>query len=223
MSKSILIKVLGGLLFCLPLSGCSNPFGGKSFEDDPWFLGFCAPAYMNVYIETADVLDINGHLTRRAGSGIASVQEWPNLQADPKGWISCNGGGKGRDVRGADLPREIYVRWQSLVEPQTYYAYIPIPESARQIMLKGEQVHCKGTGRNFTDYRDYVGIGLAPGGIIKVWLTGQCSKPIEIGRLQGKVIEEGPDRGKNEGRYAYPLTPASRAYIEKFGIPYGSW
>ncbi|MGY2184493.1 DUF2931 family protein, partial [Pseudomonas agarici] len=29
--------------------------------------------------------------------------------------------------------------------------------------------------------------------------------------------------GKNDGRYALPLKPAAKEYIEKYGIPYGSW
>ena len=223
MNKFGVLKTLGCLLLSLPLSGCTNPFGGRSYEEDPWFLGFCAPAYMEVWIETADVLDINGRLTRRAGSGITSMQEWPNFKANPKGWVSCNGGGAGRHVRGADLPREIYVRWQSLAEPQTYYAYIPIPESAREIMRKGEpNTYCGGTGETITEYRDNLGIGLAPGGIIKVWLGAPCLKAVEIMRLQGKIIEEGPYMGESNGKYR-PLSKVPKAYVDKFGIPYGSW
>ncbi len=33
----------------------------------------------------------------------------------------------------------------------------------------------------------------------------------------------GPSQGKNQGRYAYPVSEKSKRYIEKFGIPYESW
>jgi hypothetical protein len=43
-----------------------------------WYLGFSAPDYMEVWIETADVVDIQDRVFQRAGSGIASMQSPPN-------------------------------------------------------------------------------------------------------------------------------------------------
>ena len=56
-----------------------------------------------------------------------------------------------------------------MAEPQTYKAFIKIPDSVRQIMLKGERVFCRADGKWITDYRNMMVIGLAPGGIAKVW------------------------------------------------------
>lgn len=210
------------LLFGLLFTGDSQSFA-QTGKELPWFLGFSAPAYMEVWIETADVVDIQERVFRGAGGGIASVPRPPNNQGIARGWASSNGGGKGRHVTGADLPRLIYVRWQSLAEPQTYEAYIVIPESAREIMRRPEKAFCRADGKWITDYRDDIGIGLAPGGIAKVWLGGPCLKAVEILRVVGNVNSQGPSQGKNEGRYALPLEPESKAYIEKFGIPYGSW
>ena len=216
------IKTCTGLLFGLLLSGCTQSIA-QSSNDLPWFLGFGAPAYMEVWIETADVVDIRERVFRGAGGGIASVPRPSNNRGIARGWVSSNGGGKGRHMTGADLPRLIYVRWQSLVEPQTYEAYIVIPESAREIMRKPEKAFCRADGKWITDYRDDIGIGLAPGGIAKVWLGGPCLKAVEIARVVGTINKQGPSQGKNEGRYALPLSPESQAYIDKFGIPFGSW
>lgn len=38
-----------------------------------------------------------------------------------------------------------------------------------------------------------------------------------------KVEPLGPDQGNNEGRYAYKVSEKAKRYIERFGIPYGSW
>jgi hypothetical protein len=46
---------------------------------------------------------------------------------------------------------------------------------------------------------------------------------LDVARVQGTVVKEGPDLGRSGGRYALPLEPSSKAYIEKYGIPYGSW
>lgn len=204
------------------LAGCVQDVSHAA-EKQPWFLGFGAPDYMEVWIETADVVDIRERVFRRAGSGIASVQNPVEHKGKPAGWPENPGSGAGRDVIGADLPRLVYVRWQSLAEPQTYEAYIVIPESAREIMRKPEKAFCNFGSEWVTESRKNLVIGLAPGGIAKVWLTGTCLKAIEIARIVGTVNKKGPYQGKNEGRYALPLEPESRAYVEKFGIPYGSW
>ncbi|ANI57454.1 hypothetical protein PDR5_57240 [Pseudomonas sp. DR 5-09] len=178
---------------------------------------------MEVWIETADVVDIRERVFKRAGAGIASVNTPADNKGKPAGWPDSPGSGAGRDVTGADLPRLIYVRWQSLAEPQTYEAYIVIPESAREIMRKPEKAFCRLDGKWITDYRDRIGIGLAPGGIAKVWLGAPCLKSVEITRVEGSIVKQGPYQGKNGGRYALPLSPESKTYIEKYGIPFGSW
>ena len=51
---------------------------------------------------------------------------------------------------------------------------------------------------------------------------GACLKPIEVARVMGSVVKEGPYGGTSSGRH-WPLSDTSKAYIEKYGIPYGSW
>jgi len=166
------------LVLCL--SGCAN--GSElPYEDVPaWRLGFLAPNYMEVWIETADAVDVNDRVFRRAMSGVSAIQTPPNLAGDPRGWPERPGGGAGKHVFGAALPRLIY-------------------------------------------YRNMLTIGLAPGGITKTWLMGPCLEPIEVARVKGEVVKRGPSQGLTDGRYALPLEPESKAYIEKYGIPYDSW
>jgi len=142
---------------------------------------------MEVWIETADVVDINDRLFRGAGSGIPATG-YPrglskgipaHFKGDAKGWFK-DPGGKGRYVTGADLPRLIYVRWQSIAEPQTYEAYIEIPQFARNTMLKDEKAFCGAVGKWKTDYRKLLIVGLAPGGVAKVWLGGPCLQSTEV-------------------------------------------
>ncbi|MEJ5057279.1 MULTISPECIES: DUF2931 family protein [unclassified Pseudomonas] len=217
-----LVKKCAELLFGMVFLTSAQSFAQSSYAET-WSLGFGAPDYMEVWVETADVVDIRERVFRRAGSGIASVFAPSDNKGQPAGWPKSPGRGAGRDVTGADLPRLIYVRWQSLAEPQTYEAYIVIPESARKIMRKPEKAFCRADAKWITDYRDDIGIGLAPGGIAKVWLGGPCLKSVEIARVVGTINKQGPSQGKNKGRYALPLSPESQAYIDKFGIPFGSW
>ena len=223
-----LFKAGCAIALALFLGGCAKDHR-RSLPYDAWSLNFFTPDYMEAWIETADVVDINEHVFRGAGSGIPAMG-YPRalskgipseFRGKPAGWRE-NPGGKGRYVRGADLPRLVYVRWQSMAEPQTYEAYIEITESVRQLMRNREDVFCAFDGKVITDYRELLVVGLAPGGIAKVWVKGPCLKAIEVTRVQGTISPEGPYRGQSGGAY-YPLLEESNAYIDKFGIPYGSW
>jgi hypothetical protein len=210
--------LLLGAMLCL--SSCAT--GSSRLPYDAWYLGLFAPNYMEVWIETADAVDVHDRVFRRAMSGVAAINTPSNLKGNPRGWPNYPGAGKGKHVRGADLPRLIYVRWQSLVEPQTYEAYIPIPEATRQAMVKGEKAYCSADGKWITDYRYMLTVGLAPGGVTKTWIGGPCLSPIEVARVIGTVVKEGPYSGTSNGQHR-PLSETSKAYIEKYGVPYGSW
>jgi len=228
LKHSFMVNVGIALLLSLSLGGCTQDHR-TSLPYDAWSLNFFAPPYMEAWIETADVVDINERVFRGAGSGGVTTG-YPRalskgipakFNGKPKGWAK-HPGGSGRRVMGAEMPRLVYVRWQSLVEPQTYEAYIEIPESAREAMRKSEDVFCAFDGKVITDYRKLLVVGLAPGGIAKVWVGGPCLPEIEVTRVQGTINPEGPYRGQSDGEY-YFLSEESKAYIDKFGIPYGSW
>ncbi|MQU63782.1 DUF2931 family protein [Pseudomonas sp. FSL R10-1350] len=218
MNKFKLLWVCG--VFGL-IAGCAKGSNGLPYEG--WRLGLFAPNYMEVWIETADAVDVRDRVFKRAMSGTSAIQTPKNLKGNPRGWPSYPGWGKGKYVYGAAVPRLIYVRWQSLVEPQTYEAYIVIPTAIQQAMVKPEKAFCEFDGKWITDYRKGVTVGLAPGGIAKVWISGPCVSPIEVARVQGEVVKEGPSGGQTNGKYALPLEPETKAYIEKYGVPYGSW
>jgi hypothetical protein len=208
--------------FCaLLLSGCAFA-NGESMPYKAWRLGFSAPNYMEVWIETADVIDVKGQVYRRAMSGIAAIQSPPNNTGDPRGWPEKPGPGKGKSVTGANLPKKIYVRWQSLVEPQTYKMVIEISESTRELMRKGEKAFCAADGKWITGYRELLVVNLAPGGMAKVWVMGSCLPAIEVAKVKAEIDPRGPYEGKSGGEYD-SLSDESKAYVEKFGVPYDSW
>lgn len=189
---------------------------------DAWRLGYFAPDYMDVWVETTDVTDVRGITYREAVTGTVSIRQPENGSGKPAGWPERFGWGAGRYLSGLDLPRRIDIRWQSLAEPQTYRVSLDIPDVTREIMRRKEPAKCPASGRT-EDYREAIVIGLAPGGIVRAWVMGSCLNPIEILRAQAETEPLGPYQGKMQGRYALPLEPAAKAYIEKHGIPYGSW
>lgn len=209
----------------LLLSGCAFGNGKPVMPYDAWFVGVLAPNYMEVWIESVDVIDQKGLAFERVSGGIAAIQTPANGKGHPAGWPKRPGAGAGKHLRGIDLPELIFVRWQSLAEPQTYDVRLIIPQWVRDEMVKPKEIaNCGRKDKRLEiEYSYIITIGLAPGGIAKAWLNGGCLESIEIGRFVGEIHKEGPSQGLTQGQYALPLSPESKAYIDKNGIPMGSW
>ena len=207
------------ILIALTLTGCANGQGRPDLPYSSWNIGLGAPSHMEVWVESVDVIDRRGLVFERVHSGRVSYT------GNPVGWPKRVGGGGGKSISGVDLPEFIFVRWQSLAEPQTYNVRINIPLWVREEMLKPREVaDCSRKEPRPTKiaYLSTFDIILAPGGVAKIWLTGGCLKSIELGRFEGKVNKVGPYDGTSGGKHR-PLSEESKAYIEQFGIPYGSW
>ncbi|GLQ50524.1 DUF2931 family protein [Dyella flava] len=199
------------------LAGCaltqSTPRNGLPY--DSWYLGFQAPARMEVWLETADIEDTQGKILVGMMQGTVALAYHDN----PEGWGDRIPSGKGRDIYNAGLPKRIYVRWQSLVEPQTYHAIIDIPDQARRIMLTDIPPDKPG---GLSGTRRFLSIGLAPGGWIKAWLLGPGSPPVEVLCMRAQIEPKGPYQGHYNGEYVR-LNPEIQDYLKTHTIPYDSW
>lgn len=218
------MRVLIALLGVLLLTICqATPLSGEHDPKDPWWsLGFTEPYYMKVWVENSAVEDITGKLFRRTGAGNAAGGEPEDGMESARGWGGGIGGAT-RGVVGADLPQRIYVRWQSLVEPQTYKVWVDIPEEARQLMHASTRRRCPETPQKEARYTASVTLGLAPGGIVQVWVRDSCSNAIKVAHAVAEIEPLGPSQGLTEGRYAHKTSENTQRYIKKYGIPYGSW
>lgn len=212
--------LLGALLVgCCQASG--QPLGRSDPDAGPWAIGIAHPYFMEVWIEDSAAIDVDGVMYRRISSGGAAGGEKKGADA-AREWVGVRGGGD-IAVRGAKLPVRIYVRWQSAVQPQTYQGWIEIPESARQVMRDALTKECPSVPEIAALPKSAaVRLGLAPGGVVQVWVEDECLRPVKVARGQVEVEPLGPYLGKSGGRY-YPQTEASKRYVEKYGIPYGSW
>ncbi|WP_244656096.1 MULTISPECIES: DUF2931 family protein [unclassified Pseudomonas] len=179
-----------------------------------WYIGFAAPKNMEVWVETVDVLDRRGLAFFRVHGGVASYT------GKVEGWHQGVSGGK--PVNNVDLPDQLFLRWQSLVEPQAYKIKIQIPQWVRDEMVRPERVLCQWNNKWKTDYREMITLGMAPGGIVKAWVGGSCLGFKEVGRFQAEVEPRGPYLN-NKGLYYRAPNPAAQAWIDQHGIPYGSW
>jgi hypothetical protein len=221
------MKPLIALLGVLLLSGCqaNDPLSG---ENDPkhrqWSLEFTAPIYMSGWVEASLVEDINGRLLDHGSGGVIGTGsiDYGFASELARGWPRALGGAV-RGVIGADLPKRVFVRWQSVVEQKTYRAWVEIPEEARDIMHRSTHRRCPQEPEREARYMASMHLGLAPGGIVQVWVRNECSEQVKVARAQAEIELLGPSQGLTEGRYAHKISENSKRYIEKYGIPYGSW
>ncbi len=218
------MKVAIALLCVLLLMGCQTGVS-ESGENDPkspwWQLGFVEPSYMKIWVEDSSVLDINNMMFFRVGAKSAPGGEPEDGTESARGWGTV--GGSGVPVNGADLPRMIFVRWQSISEQKTYKGFIAIPEEARQLMVRSTHHRCPETPERAARYMATLYVGLAPGGVLQAWVRDSCHRPIKVAHAQGEIEPLGPEQGKHGGRYAYPVSEKAKRYIDEYGIPYGSW
>jgi hypothetical protein len=179
-----------------------------------WYIGFAAPKHMEVWVESVDVLDQRGYVFFNVHAGVAGYTR------KPEGWHKGTSGGK--PINNVDLPDQLLLRWQSLVEPQAYKISIRIPQWARDEMVRPERVLCHWNQQWKTDYRETITLGMAPGGIVKVWVGGPRLGFKEVGRYQAKVEPRGPNQD-GKGLFYRAPNPEARAWIDQHGIPYRSW
>lgn len=219
------MKQLIMMLCMLLVAGCqaNDPLSAKNDPKSGWWeLAFIEPDYMKVWVENSSVQDITGKIFLKTGGGTAAGGEPEDGTESARGWTG-GVGGSGRKVIGADLPARIWVRWQSIVERKTWQAWVDITEQARQLMVSSVNQRCPQTPEQEARYMASVYLGLAPGGVVQVWVRDSCNHPVKVARAQAEIEPLGPSQGKNQGRYAYPISEKSKRYIDKYGIPYESW
>ena len=68
-------------------------------------------------------------------------------------------------------------------------------------MVVPEYVLCQWNQQWKHDYRKMITLGMAPGGIVKVWLGGPCLGFKEVGRYQAEVEPRGPYQGASKGEF----------------------
>ena len=192
------------------------------FSTSTWHIGLAAPNYMEAWIESVDVADRRGLAYIRVHGGVPAMQSPADNAGDPRGWPEEPGSGKTKSVTNIDLPEIIFVRWQSLVEPQTYDVRIDLPQWVRDEMVVPHEAHCWWEDTTRTEYRRTITISMAPRGVAKVWLHAPCLEAMDIGRFVGEIHEEGPYDGTSGGKHR-PLSPVAKEWVETHDIPYDSW
>ena len=211
------------LMSLLALTACRNDsfLSNSSMPSKAWSLTVFSPPYMQGWVEQVVAEDLEGRRSVGPRGGLGSGDEHFEQEA-ARGW-NRDVGWDVYTMSGAGLPKRIYVRWQSIIEQKTYKGWIEIPEEARSIMYNSVRRKCTQFPGRPLNTLAAINVGVAPGGVIGVWVDDHCILPHKIARAQAEIEPLGPDQGQNQGRYAYPIDENAKRYVERWGIPYGSW
>lgn len=215
MKRAVSIRTVCLLLSMVCLPACATESRADKPEPCPhWGMSVVAPKYMEAWVEALYVKDDRGAWINVSGGMAGELGQ-------AAGWDNGAWAGNSDKVESAGAPMEVYVRWQSLAEPQTYKWRFPVSESVRKALLKQELVK-PWYGPAEMSCRSNITIGVAPGGRAIVWNDGFGFQRTEILRGQAEVEPLGPYQGFSKGKYR-PMHEPARKYVEKHGIPYGIW
>ena len=229
---SVIVAVLGVIL----LTGCHDrregvksllgdgvENWGKRLPYDSWNFSFIYPKELPalvtmVYLEDGDIRE---NIFRRLDPmdiSDLSVGRWHDL-------IGGNGGNFNR-VKA--LPVRMTVCWESVIDKKAYETEIWFGQETWQQMLTAypDTYH---PGKSY--YRNRMAVGLAPGGVVRVWLEDHGNPsvlqvPARQFTLMGDdmmICKNVPNRIDFNYIEANGYDPFIRDFIKGKHYPYGNW
>ncbi len=166
------------------------------------------------YTVRGDTLLIVGE--KKAGGWKGMIGKATMESLDPLNWEGLDRFHSGYSIKSTELPGLFYIRWHSLSNKKTYNKSVRVSEEIRKKMSEYHDMRC-GFNNGLYPYKDNILLGLAPDGMISVFLNGTCFK----NELQFKVqaVEE-----EVSDDFIYPeLSEEAQAYVDEHGVPVGIW
>ncbi len=207
-----MIKLLFSLLL-LTLSGCANS------QLDEWRVSTLAPQHYPAETDTllifSEKFSENIRNNKQGGWSGMVTRATPESN-NPLGWDGRERHHSGYTISSVDLPGSVYISWYSLANKRAYEKKIRISDEIRASMREYHDIRC-GFNNSLHPYKDNILLGLAPDGMISVFLNGTCID----NELQFKV--QAVDEKIPDG-YVFPeLDEEDQAYVDIHGVPAGSW
>ncbi|MBY5937000.1 DUF2931 family protein [Marinobacter nauticus] len=195
------ILAMGIVAMALLGSGCS----ALPKDTTNWYIDVAAPEYYGVWV-TDMFLEKSGERSWRQPIGIVSCC-----------WRGAYGP-VGKGARVEPFPELILVNWFSFAEQKYYTKIIQVPEDLLDRMR--EPATYKTPMGVYSGPRNFMTIGLAPGGTVVVWISNQIGNEIEVMRMQATELPGDPSR----------FTERTKGYLERngdylreHGVPTEGW
>ncbi|MGF1907452.1 DUF2931 family protein [Aliivibrio salmonicida] len=205
-----MIKIILSI-FCLFISGCVTRPLFQSEKLDEWTISTMSPKY---YTVRGDTLLIVGE--KKAGGWKGMIGKATMESLDPLSWEGLERFHSGYSIKSTELPSLFYIRWHSLSNKKTYNKSVRVSEEIRKKMSEYHDMRC-GFNNGLYPYKDNILLGLAPDGMISVFLNGTCFK----NELQFKV--QAVEEEVSDDFIYLELSEEAQAYVDKHGVPVGIW
>jgi hypothetical protein len=148
------------------------------------------------------------------------------------GGLSNSGWGmavSGMSAIHAPVPDTLVMTWRSLVERKFYTGTWVLPkEKMKQLFREG----IINTDTKEKELYDLIQLGLAPKGVLIVWLSGTSGTQVEVGRFQGHETTIDPKEAYDNAKYMFEadyldgmlasddvMTPEIKKKIKQDGYP----
>jgi hypothetical protein len=158
------------------------------------------------------------------------------ISAIPKAGIERDawGFGGGSGMKGGIIPNRLELTWISYAEKKFWKIDCALPEDKILALFQKGYTYRDKAGVNNKETYDELLIGLAPGGVVVVWLVGSVSI-VEVGRFQAKetyvnkldfqpvkIVDETQEQYFETG-FKVCVSKEIQEQIKKEGIPFGLW
>jgi len=210
------------LIFLLPVIAGCNPSGKKVKEQTifPYTMSVTAPKEYPVEVHL-------GYFSNAKGF-VAAI---PKAGMEHNGWtIEGSDAGTGAGA----IPSHLDLTWISYTEKKFWKVDTALPAGKILVLFRKGYADMDGFGKIKHSTYDHLVIGVAPGGVVVVWLQGRFFKA-EIGRYQAKdtVVNKNeflprPDIEETQQQFYdwwfnHNTTPEIREQLKTAGFPYGLW
>ncbi|MCE7565504.1 DUF2931 family protein [Aliivibrio fischeri] len=199
------------IIFCLLVSSCSTEYQAEPQELDEWTISTISPKY---YTVRGDILLIVGE--KKQGGWRGMIGKTTMESESPLSWDGGERFHSGYSINSDELPASFYIRWHSLANKKTYNKTIKVSEDVRNKMREYHDIRC-GKSNKLRPYKNNILLGLAPDGMISVFLNGGCfdnELQFKVQAVEYKVADD----------FVYPeLSEEAQSYVDEHGVPVGIW
>ncbi|WP_373328721.1 DUF2931 family protein [Cronobacter turicensis] len=209
------------LLSTLLLTACNSVSSADEQGEvkapfDEWYFTFTTPRALPAQVTLVKMLDINGY------AKIFRTIDQP--QGDSVGsWSDHAGQGKSPFNQAVSPPSMMIFCWDSIIDRKVYETSLIFAPDTWQKMLSTEKSNYS---PKETYYFQYLVIGLAPEGKVRVWLKNNGRPNLEQTKTEIKTLS-GKDldmcKGVTGSDFSKGYSNTTTKFIKDKTYPYGSW
>jgi hypothetical protein len=183
---------------------------------DEWYFTFSTPKALPAQVTLVKLIDVNGY-----GKFFRTIDQPQGQSVDT--WSQHAGKGTSPFNKASSPPQVIQFCWDSIIDKKIYETTLVFSSETKNKMLTTEPSNYSPED---TYYFQYLVIGLAPEGKVRVWLKNNGRPNLEqTGTEITTVSERDLNMCKGETNFpnGYEYSEGMKEFIKGKKYPYGKW